>query len=246
MQSTQHYRTKGKFSFRSVGLEVTVGRFPQHCTYPLRSKVDFQAEPFKLLSISSVPSKKASFYNYINMSNIALQRVQKEFKEIITSDEVASLGIKIEMIDSSMFKLSGEILGPPETPYCGGTFKLSIDVPDNYPFQPPKVKFCTNIWHPNISSATGAICLDLLKDQWAASMTLRTILISIQSLLCSPEPNDPQDAVVARQYLSDYELFKRTARYWTKHFALAPGPKDVDLEKRIAQLTDMGYSIVKT
>lgn len=50
-------------------------------------------------------------------------------------------------------------------------------------------------------------------------MTLRTVLLSIQSLLCDPQPNDPQDAVVANQYLTNIELFKRTARYWAQHFA---------------------------
>ena len=60
--------------------------------------------------------------------------------------------------------------------------------------------FTFQIWHPNISSVTGAICLDILKDQWAAAMTLRTVLLSLQALLAAPEPDDPQDAVVARQY----------------------------------------------
>lgn len=53
----------------------------------------------------------------------------------------------------------------------------------------------------------------------AAAMTLRTVLLSIQSLLCDPQPNDPQDAVVANQYLSNIELFKKTALYWAQHFA---------------------------
>ena len=54
------------------------------------------------------------------------------------------------------------------------------------------MRFDTKIWHPNISSVTGAICLDILKDQWAAAMTLRTVLLSIQALLAAPEPDDPQ------------------------------------------------------
>lgn len=53
----------------------------------------------------------------------------------------------------------------------------------------------------------------------AASLTLRTVLLSIQSLLCEPQPNDPQDAVVANQYLKNVELFKKTAMYWAQHFA---------------------------
>lgn len=53
--------------------------------------------------------------------------------------------------------------------------------------------------HPNISSQNGAICLDILKDQWSPALTLKTALLSLQALLSAPAPNDPQDAVVAKQ-----------------------------------------------
>jgi len=46
--------------------------------------------------------------------------------------------------------------------------------------------------HPNVSSQNGAICLDILKDQWSPALTLKTALLSIQALLSSPEPDDPQ------------------------------------------------------
>ena len=144
------------------------------------------------------------------MSNIAVARIQREFKEVIKSEEVANNLIKLDLLDESYSHLRGRINGPPDTPYEGGTFQLDIIIPETYPFNPPKVKFTTKIWHPNISSVTGAICLDILKDQWAAAMTLRTVLLSIQALLASPEPDDPQDAVVAKQYKENPSGFVTT------------------------------------
>ena len=54
------------------------------------------------------------------------------------------------------------------------------------------MRFRSRVWHPNVSSANGAICLDILKDQWSPALTLKTALLSLQALLASPEPNDPQ------------------------------------------------------
>lgn len=84
------------------------------------------------------------------------------------------------------------------------------------------MKFITKVYHPNISSASGAICLDILKDAWSPVLTLKSTLISLQSLLCSPEPNDPQDAEVAKHYTTSRASFEETARYWAQIYAGAP------------------------
>lgn len=151
-------------------------------------------------------------------NNIAVKRIKREFLELPKGSEADKL-FQIEPVENDLLNLRGHICGPSDTPYDGGVFKLEVKIPENYPFSPPQVKFATRIWHPNISSQTGAICLDILKDQWAAAMTLRTVLLSIQVLLASPEPNDPQDAVVARQYNEEYPKFVLTAKYWTHYFA---------------------------
>lgn len=138
---------------------------------------------------------------------------------MIKSEEMANSMIKVNMVNDRWTKLTGEIAGPPDTPYEGGTFMLDITIPETYPFNPPQVRFTTRIWHPNISSVTGAICLDILKDQWAAAMTLRTVLLSLQALMAAAEPDDPQDAVVARQYKQNPALFRKTAQHWTAKYA---------------------------
>ncbi|CAF4734706.1 unnamed protein product, partial [Rotaria socialis] len=137
--------------------------------------------------------------------------------------------------------LNGSIQGPPDTPYAGGRFYVDIIVVDTYPFNPPKVRFTTKIWHPNVSSVTGAICLDILKDQWAAAMTIRTVLLSLQALLATPEPDDPQDAVVANQYKKDRRLFEKTARHWANVYANGPTPEP-ECDAAVASLVEMGFS----
>ena len=60
-------------------------------------------------------------------------------------------------------------------------------------------------------------------DSQSPVLTLKSALLSLQSLLCSPEPKDPQDAVVAQHYLSDRKGFDETARYWTQMYASPNG-----------------------
>lgn len=52
---------------------------------------------------------------------------------------ISQCSIKIEMVKGNMTELRGIIDGPPGTAYEGGKFNLDIQVPDMYPFTPPKV-----------------------------------------------------------------------------------------------------------
>ncbi|KAF8194415.1 ubiquitin-conjugating enzyme/RWD-like protein [Mycena galopus ATCC 62051] len=146
-------------------------------------------------------------------------RLRRVNKEIADCKNDKTSNIRIDLIDSSPFHLKGSFPGPEDTPYQGGLFEVDIVIPESYPFQPVKMKFITKVYHPNVSSASGAICLDILKDAWSPVLTLKSTLISLQSLLCSPEPNDPQDAEVAKHYTTSKRSFEETAVYWTKTYA---------------------------
>ncbi|KAF5793021.1 putative ubiquitin-conjugating enzyme E2, UBA-like superfamily, Ubiquitin-associated [Helianthus annuus] len=163
-------------------------------------------------------------------------RVQKELQDC--NKDINVSGIRVNPKLDNLINLIGTIPGPVGTPYEGGTFKIDIDLPDAYPFEPPRMKFATKVWHPNISSQSGAICLDILKDQWSPALTLKTALLSIQALLSAPEPDDPQDAVVAQQYLKDYQTFASTARYWTESFAKT---SSLGVEDKVQKLVEMGF-----
>ena len=148
----------------------------------------------------------------------------------------------IELFDESNTHLMGKIQGPPGTPFENGVFQIDIVIPDKYPFEPPICKFITKVWHPNISSQTGVICLDILRDQWAAAMTIESVLTSLQSFLSTPEPSDPQDAVVANQFQADRNLYNRTAKYWTYTYAVKGETREkfdknefIEFEKKIEE-----------
>uniref|UniRef100_A0A7N8X4Z3 E2 ubiquitin-conjugating enzyme n=1 Tax=Mastacembelus armatus TaxID=205130 RepID=A0A7N8X4Z3_9TELE len=100
-----------------------------------------------------------------------------------------------------------------------GVFFLTIHFPTDYPFKPPKVAFTTRIYHPNINS-NGSICLDILRSQWSPALTISKVLLSICSLLCDPNPDDPLVPEIARIYKTDREKYNKIAREWTQKYAM--------------------------
>lgn len=84
---------------------------------------------------------------------------------------------------------------------------------------PPKVRFLTKIYHPNVDKL-GRICLDILKDKWSPALQIRTVLLSIQALLSAPNPDDPLDNNVAEVWKKNEAEAIRRAREFTESFAM--------------------------
>lgn len=81
--------------------------------------------------------------------------------------------------------------------YEGLKYKLSLSFPSDYPFSAPTVRFETPCFHPNVDTQ-GNICLDILKEEWSAAYNVRTILLSIRSLLGEPNNHSPLNQEAAQ------------------------------------------------
>ncbi|XP_023242859.1 ubiquitin-conjugating enzyme E2-17 kDa-like [Centruroides sculpturatus] len=149
-------------------------------------------------------------------SAIALKRIKRELIGITRDPpDYCSAG----PIDDNMFNWQAIIMGPPDSPYEGGVFYLNIRFSRYYPFRPPEINFETKIYHPNIYR-DGSICLDILSSKWSPALTISKLLLSICSLLCDPNTEDPLDLYVGELYETDRERYNEEACEWTMRYAM--------------------------
>lgn len=146
---------------------------------------------------------------------MSLKRIQKELSDL---EKEPPSNCSAGPIGDDLYHWSGTIMGPSETPYEGGIFWLDIHFPSQYPFNPPKIRFNTKIYHPNINS-NGSICLDILGKEWSPALTIGKVLLSISSLMVEPNPDDPLVSEAANLYKKNINKYNRTAKEWTKMYA---------------------------
>eukprot|EP00761_Pharyngomonas_kirbyi_P013360 gb/GECH01013388.1/.p1 GENE.gb/GECH01013388.1/~~gb/GECH01013388.1/.p1 ORF type:complete len:152 (+),score=38.08 gb/GECH01013388.1/:1-456(+) len=143
------------------------------------------------------------------------RRIVKETQNLL-KDPVP--GIQATPHEDNLRHFTVTIDGPTGSPYEGGVFKLELFLPEQYPMSPPKVRFLTKIYHPNIDRL-GRICLDILKNKWSPALQVRTVLLSIQALLSAPNPDDPLANDVADHWKKNEEGAISAAKAWTKQYA---------------------------
>jgi len=145
------------------------------------------------------------------------RRIIKETQRLLSEP---APGISASPSEDNLRYFNVMILGPQQSPYEGGVFKLELFLPEEYPMAAPKVRFLTKIYHPNIDKL-GRICLDILKDKWSPALQIRTVLLSIQALLSAPNPDDPLAEDVAKHWKEDETQAVAVAKEWTRNFAQA-------------------------
>ncbi|KAI8562711.1 hypothetical protein RHMOL_Rhmol03G0055600 [Rhododendron molle] len=110
------------------------------------------------------------------MSTPARKRLMRDFKRL---QQDPPAGISGAPQDNNIMLWNAVIFGPDDTPWDGGTFKLTLQFSEDYPNKPPTVRFVSRMFHPNIY-ADGSICLDILQNQWSPIYDVAAILTSIQ------------------------------------------------------------------
>ncbi|KAI8084828.1 ubiquitin carrier protein, related [Halteromyces radiatus] len=147
---------------------------------------------------------------------MALKRIQRELNDLAKNPPP---GITAGPVDEDMFHWKGSVAGPENTPYKGGTFYLDIVFSADYPFKPPKVKFITKIYHPNIDD-DGSICVDLLKsDVWKPATKIHQVLDALAMLLEHPNPDDALVSSIAEAYNTNRAKYNKTAKDYVEKYA---------------------------
>ncbi|MHA1144449.1 MAG: ubiquitin-conjugating enzyme E2 [Candidatus Helarchaeota archaeon] len=128
------------------------------------------------------------------------------------------------------------LVGPKNTPYQGGLFKLEVRFPKSYPMEPPFVRLHTPIWHPNFwpdpkeFPGRRNICLDLVNPSkkgngggWTPSKSISTVINSIYMMLDTRgafvNPTDVYNKKAGLELMKNRKAFEKKARTITKKYA---------------------------
>ena len=132
------------------------------------------------------------------MSNISVKRINRDVS-LIYKEPLDSLGIYIDWNCNNIKNVKALIIGPEDTPYRYGYYFFNIIFPNEYPHAPPKVSYETRFnkirFNPNLYTC-GKVCISILNTwsgpQWTSCQSLKSILLSLQSILNeNPLQNEP-------------------------------------------------------
>jgi len=140
----------------------------------------------------------------------AVRALAMEYKSVI--DEPVE-GFRVRLLnDDNLFDWEVAIFGPPDTLYQGGYFKAHMRFPQDYPYSPPTLRFQSKVWHPNVYE-NGDLCISILHppvddpqsgelpcERWNPTQNVRTILLSVVSLLNEPNTSSPANVDASVMY----------------------------------------------
>ena len=152
-------------------------------------------------------------------SKFSREILKKQLQECMRQTD---LGFSVGLIDENdIYKWTICFTGPEDTIYEGGFFKAILTFPEDFPQNPPEMKFITQMWHPNIYK-DGKVCISILhppgvdqfnelekaEERWRPVLGVEQILISVISMLNEPNIESPANidaSVMFRDHREKYE-----------------------------------------
>ena len=123
--------------------------------------------------------------------------------------------------DANAFEWEIMIIGPPDTLYEGGFFNAIMKFPPDYPNKPPTLRITSEFWHPNVYT-DGRVCVSILhppgddpnhyesaSERWLPIHTVESILLSVISMLSSPNTDSPANIDAAKEFRDDPDTFRK-------------------------------------
>ena len=139
------------------------------------------------------------YYIIIFNMDISVKRIMKDLKDL-EKNNLNSHGIYHQIHDDDIYHLKVLMIGPSDTPYEDGFYFFDILMPTDYPFNPPKVKYCTQNgktrFNPNLYK-DGKVCLSIINTwtgpKWTSCNSITSVLLSIQAMVFIKNPlhNEP-------------------------------------------------------
>lgn len=120
-------------------------------------------------------------------------------------------GVSASPLPDNVMKWNAVIIGPSDTPFEDGTFRLMLQFDEQYPNKPPQVRFISEMFHPNVY-ASGELCLDILQNRWSPTYDVSSILTSVQSLLNDPNISSPANVEAANLYKDHRSQYVKRVR----------------------------------
>ncbi|QQP38115.1 Ubiquitin-conjugating enzyme E2 S [Caligus rogercresseyi] len=84
----------------------------------------------------------------------------------------------------------------------------------------------TKLFHPNVASSTGEICVNTLKKDWKSDLGIKHVLLTIKCLLIVPNPESALNEEAGKLLLERYDDYCARAKLYTEIHASEYPPRD--------------------
>lgn len=161
-----------------------------------------------------------------NLTQSAKKRLLKEL-EMVNTEKGLGISAKLVLTPAGQELLNEWdlfISGPDDTLYEGFELHARITFPPQYPYQPPSFQFISPIFHPNVY-ADGKVCIsilhtdqeeiidaDIANSTWTPGLNVRTVCLSIVSLLSAPNIYSAANVDASKLYRDEKESYEKKVK----------------------------------